>query len=381
MGPLALSWPKFKTQTWFYSPHLESWQKKILTDLRRRVPREKNLLWILSSGTQAVKSVKAIGLSHESILLASAAANRHLQSTKSDRWLAAIPSSHIGGLSIYSRAFLSGAKVFAFRGKWDPRKFSEAVLANKITLTSLVPTQVHDLVSAGLTAPQSLRAAVIGGGALSPELYKRARELGWPVLPSYGLTECCSQVATAALDSGLQYPPLKILSHVKVDLREQRIFIKSESLCRWLAVGRADGQFTLEDPLREGWFATEDAAEFVGDGLKILGRRDDVVKILGVLVPVLEVEQQAREFLGWDDHFFVLARPHEREGSRLMLVTDSPRSLREWAKSLSGYNSSVKGPRRIHGICWIPKIPANEMGKVKKSAIARDLFGTKVTSA
>ena len=40
-----------------------------------------------------------------------------------------------------------------------------------------------------------------GGGALDPSLYKQARDLGWPLLPSYGLTECGSQVATASLSS------------------------------------------------------------------------------------------------------------------------------------------------------------------------------------
>ena len=40
-----------------------------------------------------------------------------------------------------------------------------------------------------------------GGGAVSDELYRDARALGWRVLPSYGMTECCSQVATALSDS------------------------------------------------------------------------------------------------------------------------------------------------------------------------------------
>jgi O-succinylbenzoic acid--CoA ligase len=372
MGARALSW---KPKTWSHSPHLEAWQKKILGDLKSRVPREKGVLWILSSGTQAVKSVKVIGLTREAVMIAAEAANRHLQSSKSDRWLVAIPTYHIGGLSIYARASLNGARVYEFGGKWNPARLVKVLSESKITLTSLVPTQVYDLVTAGLVAPQSLRAAVIGGGALDPSLYARARRLRWPLLPSYGLTECCSQVATASLDSlgSDGYPPLVPLSHVQVDLREQRIYIKSESLCRWIAGGRSDGQFTLEDPRRDGWFATEDAAESVAGGLKILGRRDDVVKILGVLVPVLEVEQQARASIGWDE-FFLLPQKNARSENHLLLVTDSTRSLREWQRKVDSYNSVVKGPRRIHGICWVPRIPANEMGKIRKAALVRTLF-------
>jgi o-succinylbenzoate---CoA ligase len=374
-----VNWKSLSREGWFFSPRLEAWQKKILSDLRRRAPSDKKTTWILSSGTSSVRSVKAIALSHESILLAADAANEHLKSGAKDRWMLAIPHYHIGGLSIFARAHLSGAKVFTFASKWNAAKFVRALAAESVTLTSLVPTQVHDLVAAGLRAPESLRAAVIGGGALQPSLYLAARALGWPVLPSYGLTECCSQVATASLASlsSAEYPAFKILPHAKVELREQRIFIKSASLCRWIAVGDSDGQFTLEDPRRDGWFATEDSAEWAGKDLRVLGRRDDVVKVLGVLVPLQEVERQVREeFLRheWNENFIVAARDDARAGHRLILLTDSPNSLQDWQKQISSYNAKAQGPYRIQDFCWIPEISANEMGKIRKAALLRSLF-------
>jgi o-succinylbenzoate---CoA ligase len=377
MGAAALTWKSLKAQTWFFSPNLEAWQKKILTDLKRRVPRAKDSLWILSSGTQSVKSVKAVGLTWKAVLTSSAAVNRHLQSVKSDRWLAAIPAYHIGGLSIYARASLTGARVFEIKKKWHPSAFVKAVAVDKITLTSLVPTQLHDLVAANLRSPESLRAAVIGGGALDPSLYLRARDLGWPVLPSYGLTECCSQVATASLASlgTHRYPEFQILDHIKIELREQRIFLRSESLCPLIAVGRADGSYTLEDPRREGWLGTADTAEWVSGQLKLLGRRDDVVKVLGVLVPLQEVEQRARETFGWGERFFIAARPDARAENRLVLMTDSAKSLREWQNKIGQYNGKASGPFRIQGLCWVPSIRTNEMGKLSKAVIIHGLFG------
>lgn len=325
-----------------------------------------------------MQSVKAIGLSRENILCSAEAVNQHLQATAKDRWLVAIPSYHVGGLAIYARALVSGASTFVLQGKWSAHAFHQSLIDQRITLSSLVPTQVHDLVEHGLTSPPSLRAVVIGGAALDPQLYRRARRLGWPLLPSYGLSECASQIATASLTSLTQdeFPALEVLTHAQVELREQRVYVKSNANTGLIAVGRSEGQFSLEDPRRAGWLATEDLAEWSKSDLKILGRRDDVLKILGVLVPVLEVEHAARAFfatLSQGAQLNVLAIPHPRSGSQLILFTDSPASLREWQAQLTRFNQNQPGPRRLSGFCWVPKILRNEMGKVPKNQL-RELF-------
>ena len=69
-----------------------------------------------------------------------------------------------------------------------------------VTHTSLVPTQVHDLVKADLRAPETLKAIVVGGGHLDAATGRLARTLGWPVLASYGMTEAASQIATQTLE-------------------------------------------------------------------------------------------------------------------------------------------------------------------------------------
>jgi O-succinylbenzoic acid--CoA ligase len=281
----------------------------------------------------------------------------------------------VGGLGILARAHLSGAKVFR-QAKWRAADFVKQVSEDKITLCSLVPTQVHDLVEAGLKAPQSMRAIVVGGGALDPALYQSARLLGWPLLPSYGLTETCSQIATAGLNSLTRrdFPELKILPHAEVELREQRIFARALSICRFIARGASEGRFSLEDPLRGGWLPTEDLGEWRNRGLHILGRRDDVVKILGLLVPVNEVEHEARAHfkkLGGD--LTVLAVSGGREGHFLVLVTDSASSLKEWERQFASFNAKTPGPRRLKQFCWVPEIPRGELGKVKRAALLGEL--------
>ena len=91
---------------------------------------------------------------------------------------------------------------------------------------------MYDLVFHHIKAPPCLRAVVVGGDVLHEHLYKSARKLKWPLLPSYGLTELCSQTATAELCSLElnQYPSLRILDHCKVQIREGRIAVQSNSL-------------------------------------------------------------------------------------------------------------------------------------------------------
>ena len=361
-----------------HSPHLPTAQKKILKQLVARVPRENGLLWLLSSGTQSQGRVKAIALREQNFLCSAESVNRHLQSTRDDRWLVAIPHYHVGGLSIYARAHLSGAQVFVYRQRWEPFHFTEALARDKITLTSLVPTQVHDLVMSAQVSPPTLRAAVIGGGSLSPLLYERARELGWPVLPSYGLTECCSQVATARLESlqESQFPDLEVLQHVQVQLRDGRIFLQSPAIGPWVAVAKPNGEFTLENPCPQGFLPTEDLAEWKAGRLRILGRRDDVVKILGVLVKVDDVEHRLREHFsraGLSGDFAVVATPDLRNENKLVIFTSGMESIQTWQAQLERFNAQVEGPQRVTGFCWVPEIPRNEMGKIKKGALRQRL--------
>lgn len=46
--------------------------------------------------------------------------------------------------------------------------------------SSLVPTQVVDLVNGEIQAPPGVRCIIVGGGALDMETGRRARALGWP---------------------------------------------------------------------------------------------------------------------------------------------------------------------------------------------------------
>jgi O-succinylbenzoic acid--CoA ligase len=122
--------------------------------------------------------------------LGSAAALGH---PSDERWLCALPLTHVGGLSILLRSAIGATTVLLHR-RWS----TEAVLhgLDDATMVSLVPTTLARLLDAGLEDPPALRWALLGGAPIPPPLLDRARAARVPVAPTYGLTEACSQVTT-----------------------------------------------------------------------------------------------------------------------------------------------------------------------------------------
>lgn len=94
-----------------------------------------------------------------------------------ERWLCPLPLSHVGGLMVLLRSAIYGTT--AIIGPPD---------RDDVTLASMVPTQLARLVDS--PPPASLRAVLLGGAASDRALL----EAGWPVAPTYGLTQACSSV-------------------------------------------------------------------------------------------------------------------------------------------------------------------------------------------
>ena len=113
-----------------------------------------------------------------------------------ERWLCALPLSHVGGLSIVLRSAIAGTTAIVHEGFDTERVLYELLRPEGPTLVSLVPTTLQRLLDAGLREPPALRWALVGGAPVSPALLGRAAAAGVPVATTYGLTEACSQVTT-----------------------------------------------------------------------------------------------------------------------------------------------------------------------------------------
>jgi len=122
-------------------------------------------------------------------------------------WLLAVGLNHVAGLGVVWRSILGEVPVRVVDGS-HPEAVLAALETNPpVTHVSLVPTQLARLLDSSLAAPpSSLRAVPLGGGSIPPGLVTRALAAGWPVVPTYGLSEAASGVTALQTDEARVAP-------------------------------------------------------------------------------------------------------------------------------------------------------------------------------
>lgn len=322
-----------------------------------RLPAGLGAVLFRSSGSSG--EPKWIVHTRHSLRASADAVNRHLGVTAGHCWGLVLPLHHVGGFGVVARVAAAGCRLAGFGERWDAPRFARWLDGAGVSHLSLVPTQVHDLVTAGLRAPGSLEAVVVGGGRLGREAGAAARRLGWPVLASYGSSEAGSQVATQSPD-GSPYDPdrLRILDawRVRTDPGGQLEFTGPALFLGTL------GQAGLERR-STGWFRSGDLGVVDGGFLHMTGRADRLVKILGELVDPEQVERA----LGIDG-LVVVAVPDARAGSRLLGV-HAGLAGEDLAK-LAEKNKQIAGYQRLSEIVEVPEIPRGSLGKVRRGELA-----------
>jgi o-succinylbenzoate---CoA ligase len=151
---------------------------------------------IYTSGTTSAP--RPVELTYGNFLWSALGSGVALGVDPQERWLCALPVSHVGGLSILLRSAIY-ATTAVVHERFDTAAVLCALQDERITLVSLVSTTLARLLDAGLRDPPHLRCALTGGGPVPAALVQRARAAGVPVIETYGLTECCSQAATVPL--------------------------------------------------------------------------------------------------------------------------------------------------------------------------------------
>jgi O-succinylbenzoic acid--CoA ligase len=250
-----------------------------------------------------------------------------------ERWLCPLPLSHVGGLMVLLRSV-----IYATTAVIGPPD------TPGVTLASLVPTMLARLLDAGAQPPS--RAVLLGGAPADPALLARARDAGWPVAPTYGLTQACSQVTVG--DIGDTETSGRALPGVEVTIA-------------------SDGEILVDGPTVAGGdtLHTGDLGRLDERGrLIVIGRKSDTIVTGGENVAPAEVEAVLREHPAVADAG-VFARPHADWGeavtARVVLRPGSRASADELRAFAAERLARFKVPKAVE---LADALPRTESGKL-----------------
>lgn len=340
-------------------------------------------------------------LSKEAFLTSASSVNKYLNCESKTKWFVPLPLFHVAGLAVSARAFFGDYSFVERITTWNAKAFVQDLISKKISYTSLVPAQVHDLVQKSLSPPASLQFALVGGGKLEAALYKKARALKWPLLPTYGMTEACSQIATAERVSlkGQEFPSLKILPHIKAKTVHGILNIWSPSLLTGYFCFKSNRFYDPKNP--EGWLPTQDKGEIQNEVLKdfsnfqnssnlnstkkkkrikniliLKGRSDDQVKVSGHLVSLEKLSRKLQKIvnkISSKGEFCITAPSHKRKGTEIVLVTNFF-NFSEASNILEEFNKNIPSYEQIKTLYIIKKIPRTALLKINQSELLKQLY-------
>ncbi len=240
-------------------------------------------LGIFTSGSTG--RPKLVLHSWASLLCNAKASNQLIPLKKADRTLISLPLYHIGGFAQVVRAIVSGTTI-VIGGRVES---AEVLNSNNISHSSLVSTQLRRLVEQRPSLPQ-LKSLLVGGGPVDNTLICNAKNLGLPVMPTYGMTETASQLITEVIPGKQQ-----LLGDAELKINQQgELCVRSCSLF----LGYWEDGRLIKSRDAKGWFRTKDLARYEHSRWHITGRLDNQFVSGGKNIQPEEIEAHMEALVG-----------------------------------------------------------------------------------
>lgn len=340
-------------------------------DQKNTFPISNSFFLIPTSGSTSF-DLKLVVLEKNAVLASAKRVGVFFNFQKNQNWLLTLPSFHIGGLSVLARAFTFDQKVFTLE-KWSATEFHHLLTDLSIHHASLVPTQIYDLVTQQIPAPNTIKSIFVGGGFLAKELFEKAQSLGWPIIKTFGMTETASMVAysNTKQDSYTFFPHCHGLI-----TSAGRLAITCDSLFQgYLIESKKDSSFYFhshKQDMQNGYWITQDLAELKNDQLFLKGRELDIIKIHGELVNLNNIRKSFNEFASslLANHSAIIAIPNLRSENELLIIIETIESSKEkleieLQKALVVLNKKLLPFEKIKSYLFIDKLERTELGKIK----------------
>jgi len=296
-------------------------------------------LVVATSGTTG--SPRGVVLTHEAVRASAVATSTRLSVDPSrDVWLACLPLAHVGGLSVVTRAIVTGTPLVAHPG-FDVHAVAAAAL-DGATLVSLVATALRRI------DPSLFRAIVLGGAAPPADLPAN-------VVITYGMTET---------GSGIVYDGIPLDGvDVRIDPSSGEIAVRGPMLMR----AYRDG---VDPKDADGWLRTGDVGSLDDGRLQVFGRLDDVIITGGENVWPDAVEALLLSLPSVRE-VAVVGRTDDEWGQRVVAVVvpadpAAPPTLDELRTTVKEQLGPWAAPREL---LLAESLPRTALGKIRRGAL------------
>lgn len=283
---------------------------------------------------------KGVVLTHDAVAASARATSGALGVGPDDRWLACLPLAHVGGLSVVTRALLTGTPLTVLPG-FDPDAVGHAARSG-CTLVSLVGTALTRIDA------RLFRLILLGGGR--PPVERPPNTVA-----TYGMTETGSGIVY----EGRPLPGVEI--HID-DAGE--IHVRGPMLLR----AYRDG---VDPKDADGWLPTGDLGSWRPDGrLCVAGRRGELIITGGENVWPEVVESALRSHPGVAD-VAVTGRDDPEWGQRVVAFVvpadrTRPPTLDDLRAHVKAQLPAFCAPREVQVVAGLPR---TALGKIRRSEL------------
>lgn len=276
---------------------------------------------------------KGVVLTHDAVAASARATSDRLDVHPDDHWLACLPLSHVGGLSVVTRALHTGTQLTVLAG-FDAR------------VVELVDASLVSLVTTALTRidPSRFRTIVLGGSRPPDDRPANC-------VSTYGMTET---------GSGVVYDGVP-LDGVAIDIGpDGEIRVRAPMLLRCYR----DGTTPVD---ADGWFATGDLGKWLPNGrLHVAGRRGDLIITGGENVWPEAVEAALADHPGVAD---VMVRGVDDPEwgqlvEALIVPAGDPPTLDSIRAHVKTRHPAFMAPKRL---TLVESLPRTALGKLRRS--------------
>jgi fatty-acyl-CoA synthase len=301
--------------------------------------------------------------------------------TSEDVILTVLPMFHLGGLGIQTLPALHAGATVVIHDRFATDAFFDALEADGITLTLLVPTIVHTLINDPRWAAADLsclRMISVGSTIVPEQLVRAVGARGVPLVQVYGSTETAPIAAympvreTANRPASTGKPALHCdIRLVDEDGHDVAVGEKGEILVRGPNVMTEywNDPAATRAALTDGWFHSGDIAHRDSDGfLYVDGRRTDMIISGGENIYPAVVENVLRQCPGVAD-VAVVGRPDDYWGEVVVAVVVSDSANRDVAEVLSFCEGRIASFATPRDVVFVDRLPRNAMGKIVKEEV------------